>query len=582
MQRLFYLATVLLFHLIPALGHTNYNNPIIPGWHSDPSCTFIPEWDDTFFCTTSTFLAFPGIPIYASKDLINWKLVSHALSRPAQAPLLLNATGQSEGIYASTLRFHEGTLYLTTALISSAIGSGSEFLVFTTTNPYADFAWSDPITITTTLSGYDPDLFWDDDNDGQLYLTIAGYNHSTTPLIFQSPVDVSSWSATSWTYLWNGTENVWPEGPHIYRKDGLYYLLIAEGGTGTSHAVSIARSTSIAGPYESYVGNPILTNKNTTNYFQTVGHADLFQDQAGNWWSVALATRSGPAWETYPMGRETILTPGRWDHGAWPELTPVRGSMSGPLPKQTRQIQGTGPFATDGEKVDFAPGTSLPRTFQTWRPQQRSFFTVSPPGHPHTLRVAPSWANLTGNASFVPGRDGLAFLGRVQTSTLFEYSATVRFEPAAEGEEAGVSVFLTQDQHIDLGIVRLRDAAGKLSTHFRFRVEASGRSGLAVPETVVEAMPAAWRGRSIVLRITTSDDSSFVLSAALAGVPRSERVLGKASAQIVSGGSGQFTGTLLGVYTTSNGRRGTTPSYWSDWRYVPVAQEIDNGVYVDA
>ncbi|GKZ69113.1 hypothetical protein AnigIFM50267_004291 [Aspergillus niger] len=132
--------------------------------------------------------------------------------------------------------------------------------------------------------------------------------------------------------------------------------------------------------------------------------------------------------------------------------------------------------------------------------------------------------------------------------TVFEYSATVRFEPAAEEEKAGMSVFLILDQHINLGIVWLRDAAGKLSPHFRFHVEASGRSGLAVPETVVEVVPAAWRGRLIVLCINISDDSSFALSAVLEGVPRSECVLGKASAQIVSGGSGQPTGTLLGVY----------------------------------
>ncbi|PYI28613.1 hypothetical protein BP00DRAFT_438323 [Aspergillus indologenus CBS 114.80] len=563
---------------------TNYTNPILPGWHSDPSCAFIAAWDETFFCTTSTFLAFPGIPIYASKDLIHWKLVSHALSRPSQAPFLRNATGQSEGIYASTLRFHKGTLYLTTALISAAAPNGSQFLVFTTTDPYTDAAWSEPITITTTLSGYDPDLFWDAADNDRLYLTIAGYNHSTTPLIFQSPVTLPDWTATSWTYLWNGTENIWPEGPHLYRKDGWYYLLIAEGGTGTSHQVSIARSKNVTGPYEPCPANPILTNRNTSEYFQTVGHADLFQDRTGNWWGVALATRSGPAWEIYPMGRETVLYPAQWEEGAWPQLQPVRGAMRGPLPPPSRAVQGQGAFVDESEKLDFAPGSVLPRTVQTWRPPipAQSRFTISPPGHPHTLRITPSWANLTGNASFTPGQDALAFLGRIQTSTLFEYAVTLHFHPSVEAEEAGVSIFLTQAQDVDLGVVLLRDPHGKLAPHLRLRVEASGRPDLVAPATVVAAVPVAWYGRGIVLRVRTPDDAGYVLSAALVGDLGSEIVLGRASAEILSGGSGPFTGTLLGVYATGNGGPGETPAYWSDWTYVPVAQEIDAGVFVDA
>ncbi|PYH81817.1 hypothetical protein BO82DRAFT_74965 [Aspergillus uvarum CBS 121591] len=584
MQFLMYLVNALLLHLVAATRHTNYTNPILPGWHSDPSCAFIAAWDETFFCTTSTFLAFPGIPIYASKDLIHWKLVSHALSRPSQAPFLLNATGQSEGIYASTLRFHKSTLYLTTALVSAAAPNGSEFLVFTTTDPYTDAAWSDPITITTPLSGYDPDLFWDAADNDRLYLTIAGYNHSTTPLIFQSPVTLPDWTATSWTYLWNGTENNWPEGPHLYRKDGWYYLLIAEGGTGTSHQVSIARSKNVTGPYEPCPANPILTNRNTTEYFQTVGHADLFQDKTGNWWGVALATRSGPGWEIYPMGRETVLYPAQWKKDAWPQLQPVRGAMRGPLPPPSRAVQGQGPLVDESEKLDFAPGSVLPPTLQTWRPQiqAQSLFTISPPGHSHSLRITPSWANLTGNASFHPGKDELAFLGRIQTSTLFEYAVTLHFHPSVEAEEAGISIFLTQAQHVDLGVVLLRNPHGKLAPHFRFRVEASGRPDLVAPATVIAAVPVAWYGRGIVLRVRAPDDAGYVLSAALVGSLGSEIVLGRASAEILSGGSGPFTGTLLGVYATGNGAPGETPSYWSDWTYVPVAQEIDAGLFVDA
>jgi beta-xylosidase len=144
-------------------------------------------------------------------------------------------------------------------------------------------------------------------------------------------------------FVWNGTGGLAPEGPHIYSKDGWYYLMIAEGGTGLTHMETIARSKTIDGPYTPNSANPILTNANTSQYFQTVGHADLFQDPAGNWWGVSLATRSGPNFTTYPMGRETVMFPVTWKTGDWPILQPVRGQMSGwQMPPPNISIAGEG------------------------------------------------------------------------------------------------------------------------------------------------------------------------------------------------------------------------------------------------
>ncbi|KAG4440764.1 hypothetical protein IFR05_003751 [Cadophora sp. M221] len=550
-----------------------YNNPILPGWNSDPSCTFVKEWDNTFFCTTSSFLAFPGVPVYASKDLTNWKLASNALNRPGQLPELSANGQQNEGIWASTIRFHKGTFYLITSYIAFAKWQ-PKLLLFTTTNPYDDSAWSDPVHVENPANDIDPDIFWED--DGKTYMAIAAG-------IYISEIDVLTGAATQPFKVWNGTGDRNPEGPHLYKKDGYYYLLIGEGGTETNHSVTIARSKDIHGPYEGYANNPILTAKNTDNYFQTVGHADLFQDASDNWWAIALATRSGPAWEIYPMGRESVLVPAKWEEGKWPVLDPVRGRMSGPLPRTNKHIPGDGHFVDDPDIVDFPPGSTIPRHFAFWRPPKTSLFAVSPPGHANTLRISPSRVNLTTDAAFQPLVDGLGFIARKQTATLFEYSADISFKPTALNEEAGVSVFLTQFQHIDLGIVNLPDRSGSsLTPMLRFRVEASGKPDTAVSETKVVPIPSSWLGGPIRLMVSATSDSEYRFSAAPASKLKDLKVVGSASAAIVSGGSGPFTGTLVGAYATSNGGIGKTPAYFGRWRYKRVAQEIDEGVFVQA
>ena len=510
----------------------SYTNPILPGWNSDPSCTFVSE-HNTFFCTTSSFLAFPGIPIYASKDLTDWRLASNALNRPEQLPELSFNGQQNEGIWASTIRYRNGTFYLITSYISFAKWQ-PKLLLFTTTDPYDDSAWSDPVHVENPANDIDPDIFWDD--DGKTYMSIAAG-------VYISEINTSTGAATEPFRVWNGTGDRNPEGPHIYKKDGYYYLLIGEGGTETNHSATIARSRDIRGPYEGDPNNPLLTAKDTDNYFQTVGHADLFQDAKGNWWGVALATRSGPAWEVYPMGRETVLVPAKWEEGQWPVLEPVRGRMSGPLLTKNKDIPGDGHWVDDPDIVDFPPGSVLPKHFAFWRPPKTSLFSISPPGHPNTLRISPSRVNLTADAAFQPLVDGLAFVARKQLATLFDYSVDVSFNPKVADEEAGISVFLTQLQHIDLGIVNLPDKhTGNFVPTLRFRVEASGKPNTTVPDTNLFPLPRSWLKGPIRLSVSAKKDDTYVFSAAPASKPREVKVVGEASAGIVSGGSGPFTG----------------------------------------
>jgi beta-xylosidase len=244
-------------------------DPTLPGWNSDPSCVFVSEWDSTFFCSTSSFMTYPGLPVYASKDLINWRHISNALIRQSQIPEMdSRSIGQQDGPHAPTLRYRDKRLYLTTTYLRLGIGQYPEVkvVVYTTSNPYDSTSWSDPVIMQT--SGLDPDIFWDD--EGQAYMSYATVGQAIN--------------------ICNGTGGRNAEGPHIYKKNGFYYLMISEGGTELNHTVTVSRSTEVTGPYNSYSENPVLTNKDTNEYFQTVGHADLFKDDSDNWWGMALAT----------------------------------------------------------------------------------------------------------------------------------------------------------------------------------------------------------------------------------------------------------------------------------------------------
>jgi beta-xylosidase len=519
--------------------NSTYTNPILPGWHSDPSCIFVAEEHNAFFCATSSFLTFPGMPIYASKDLVNWRLASHVFSKPSQVPQIGNTTVQNGGLWATTIRYHNGKFYAIVSYTPESPFVVTGFL-FTTTNPYDNTAWSNPLVFP--LIDIDPNLYWDD--DGTTYLQFSG--------IHQQTFDVTTGAQGPASIIWTGFTQYIPEGPRMYKRDGYYYLMIAEGGTELGHHEAIARSRNIWGPYEGYTGNPILTNTNTTKYFQTVGHADLFKDLSGNWWGSALGTRSGPAWQNYPMGRETVLFPVTWKKGEWPILEPVRGDMSGwPLPARTRAIRGTGPFIEDPDIEDFLPGSAIPAHFVHWRFPPKNAFAVSSDRHHNTLRIQPSISNLTSESPQTTISE-LSFMARVQTDTLFSFSVDiVSFEPKLQDEEVGVTAFLTQTQHFDLGIVYLptmgtiANDRAPLAPHLRFRVTNvpadTGNFNGTVP-TVTRLLPDKWLDGPIRLYIDAYNGTHYSLSAAPSVEPEAKQLIGTAPGTILSGGDGPFSG----------------------------------------
>lgn len=242
-----------------------YNNPIISGFAPDPSCIRVNE---QYFCVTSSFSVFPGIPVYTSRDLVQWQQIGNVLSRPEQLPHLALVNQTTGGIWAATICEHDGTFFVTSTLVFDGEPQTNpdrwDNLIFTTKDIFANNGngWSDPVHFS--FYGYDTSLFWDD--DGSVYVQGSHAWH-IFPAIQQYKIDVSTGNALSEPIiLWNGTGGLAPEAPHVYKRDDGYYLMIAEGGTGVGHMVTMAKSLNIAGPYTGYTHNPVLTNANTTEY----------------------------------------------------------------------------------------------------------------------------------------------------------------------------------------------------------------------------------------------------------------------------------------------------------------------------
>ncbi|KAK1538771.1 xylosidase/arabinosidase [Colletotrichum costaricense] len=563
--------------VLGSLANTSYTNPIIPGWHSDPSCAFVPEWNETLFCTTSSFITFPGNPVYASKDLIDWKLASNAVNRVSQFPLIRNGSqGEDLGMFASTLRYNNGTFYLISTWVSAQLG-GPKFVIFTTKDPFDDLSWSDAIWPETPGDTIDPDIFFDD--GGSVIVASSG-----TP-IKAVYLDLSTGNTSEPWDLWNGTGGANAEGPHVYKKDGYYYLLIAEGGTQLNHSATIARSKSIKGPWEAAPHNPLVSNRGTKEYFQTVGHADLFQDSAGNWWGVALSTRGGPDLYNslnYPMGRETVLFPVSWLAGGWPIADTVRGNMSGPLPNKSSVQRGVGPLVGEADVEDFKPGSTIPSHWVYWRaPFNASYFTVSPQGHENALQMTASRTNLTRDAVFNVTTEGVTSVFRRQEHTFFNFTVDIELGfGKSVGDEVGVSNYVNPNQHVDLGIIyqaTVSDKGDELEPYFQLRARSINNS--TAPDPKIVPIPQELLGRAIRIRISPRNETHNEFFGSSADHVGSEQSLWVFNNALLAG-DGATTGGLLGVYATTNGGNGSFNGYVGRWRYEPIGQKVDYNVFV--
>ena len=292
-----------------------FPNPLLPGFNPDPSVVAV---DGTYYLVTSTFEYLPGIPVYRSTDLTAWTHIGNVASRPSQAGV--SEVPTRGGVWAPTIRYRDGVFYVIVTVAMSPRGC----VVFTATDPAGP--WSDGTTIDG-IGGIDPDLAWDD--DGTAYVTFSGLYTSGERAgqhlgIQQARVDLTAGKALEEPRsLWSGTGLKFPEAPHLYRRGGYWYLMIAEGGTERGHCVSVARGPSLAGPFTGHPANPVLSARSTSRPVQNTGHADLVAAPGGGDALVLLGTRPLGAMVSFsPLGRETFITPVTWTDG-WPQPSPV-------------------------------------------------------------------------------------------------------------------------------------------------------------------------------------------------------------------------------------------------------------------
>lgn len=501
-----------------------YRNPILPGFYPDPSICRVGE---EFYLVNSSFEYFPGVPIFRSRDLVHWEQLGHVLTRESQLPL--DGIPSSSGIWAPTLRHHDGRFYL---IVTFMRASGRPVHLFLSADR-AEGPWSDPAVIEEPGHGIDPSLFFDD--DGRVYLTTHGStsgDESDSGLV-QCEFDPRVGTVIGETrMLWRGTGGICAEGPHLYKIDGRYYLLAAEGGTSYGHMVTIARSDSPWGPFESCPHNPVLSNRSVGRGVNATGHGDLVQDVAGRWWMVHLGIR--PVNCHHALGRETFLAPVTWEDG-WPRAG-VGGAtlleMQGELPPEC-------PVSAPPSRDDFDETSLAHRWNFRGLPAEGSWSLSDRPGH---LR-------LTGTAATLDDVARLAWVGLRQRSHDATYRASLSFEPTNDREQAGLTVCMNEQYHYDL-IVGLRD--GRRCAWLRRRVAS----------LIVEGDPVPLSAGDLVLTVgATQHEYGF----AVQGADGCVHELGCGEAHLLSSESAQtFTGVYIAMFATGHGASADAPADF-DW-----------------
>lgn len=449
-----------------------YRNPILTGYYPDPSVTRV---GDDYYLVNSSFAHYPGLPIFRSKDLVNWTQIANAIDRPEQ----LNFDGRrtSQAVFAPDISYHDGTFYI----VNTCVECKGNFVI-TARDPAGP--WSNPIWLP--FEGIDPSIYWEGDKayivnnrapdeapryDGHRAIWIQEYDWRTGKMVGES------------TQLINGgvdiaRKPVWIEGPHIFRKDGYYYLTAAEGGTSVNHSQVVFRAKALRGPYIPFEGNPILTQRDLDparpDMIGSAGHAELVQTQNGDWWATFLAVRPYDGDDHYNIGRETFLLPVEWKDG-WPIILP-RGQaiphvLKAPnLPAQAKPIL---PTSGDFAYIEEFDGAALPMEWVGIRTPQKPFYHLT--GGALALESGASLGDLNG----VP-----AFIGRRQQHSNATFSTTLRYTPAKDGDRAGLAAVQSDRSNLFFGLTRI---AGK-------PVVALYTRDTADADTLVASAPVATSG----------------------------------------------------------------------------------------
>jgi xylan 1,4-beta-xylosidase len=514
-------------------GPGEYLNPILAGFYPDP--TICREGDD-YYLANSSFAYYPGVPLFTSRDLVHWTQVGAILDRPSQ--LDLDSAGVSRGIFAPSLACRPGELWMITTLVDR----GGNFLV-TTTDPRGP--WSDPVWLP--FDGIDPSLFFDD--DGKVYIVNNGPPPGTPLYEGHRAIWIQEYDTAAQRLVGprqvivNGGVDlakhpIWIEGPHLFRQNGWYYLVCAEGGTAEEHSEVVFRSRAVFGPYRPGPVEPILTQRqlDPARPFPVwaTGHADFVQTQRGEWWAVFLGVRPYEDF-TFNTGRETFLLPVRWRDG-WPVILAddatvpyVAGAPD--LPADPRP--GT-PLSGNFTVRDDFDSTTLSPTWVFLRTVREPFAeTTSEPG----------WLTIRARPDALEGPGHPALVVRRQQHARATASTAMRYRPRVPGDEAGMVAFQGSDAFYFLGVA-LADGKPVVTLEERSGAPEGGAAATRTLRSVpLEASPDSTLYLRIRARGATYDFSYATRPGAWV------TLLADADGTMLSTKkAGGFVGTMLGLY----------------------------------
>lgn len=479
-------------------------NPIIRGFYPDPS---ICKANGKYYIANSSFQYFPGVPVFESGDLVNWTQVGHCLTRTDQVELhRINSSG---GVFAPTLRYHDGVFYM----VTNNNTFGKNFYVSA-----ADIAgeWSEPIFVDQ--EGIDPSLLFDGD---KVYFTSNGTDSRGKGCILQCEIDIATGEKlTDSIPVWGGSGGRYLESPHLYHIGDWYYLMAAEGGTEYGHMITYARSREPFGPFEAYEKNPVLTNRNlggNESIIQGIGHGDLVEDDRGNYYIVCLGFRQSGEWMPFHhLGREVFLAPVQWQEDGWftaGENGIVREWLELPLTADRQEEH----------RYDFSPKDGLKNLRWVYLRDYRR----------ENYDEKDGVIRLKGTEVTLNDADSPTFVGVRQS----EFDTCLKVSVWGEAEEAGVTFYMDESQHYDLAKISGGD---RRKVILRLHVgDAESIAGeLELPEGEGTDIPAELEV------VSTAEKYDFYCY-----IGGERKFLGSARTKYLSSEvAGGFTGVVMGLY----------------------------------
>ena len=536
-----------LFLIFNVYSQDTFINPIINGGYPDPSIVRV---ENDFYIVNSSFEYFPALPIHHSKDLVNWELIGYGIDRPSQGTGKVNLydVQQQGGIHAPSIRYHDGLFYIVTTNVYSPVDKSkpTEMVNFILTAKNPAGPWSDPYVIEGA-PGIDPDIFFDD--NGKVWFVgthdTGNPNKNGIGEIWIQELDLNNWKLKGQRHsIWRGAcGGCCVEGPHIYKQYGRYYLMVAEGGTSYNHAVMIASSKNIEGPYDSNPKNPILTSRHLSNnnWVHSTGHADLVQLKDKRWYMVSLGIRNEMD-STSNMGRETHLMPVVWEE-AWDNWVEVEKGRWEPViikwpvvaPNTGKVERNTSiPFFEKKQNINYSfyddfTSSKLDLQWNFRRVPRENTYELNSKNKTLKLNLSPESFEL---------RSQYNLMGFRQKETEFEYSSSMNFKPKKNFSEAGLSIFSQDDNYINFTVKKHNN-----KTLLNLSVKPRDQK-----LDIIKSIPLKYN-ENIILKILSKDNKYIYYYSLDDG--NSFDVFTETAANLVL--CKGYIGTNLGLYASSNG-----------------------------